>query len=281
MQHRPPNGRPGDLPAGLLPIRPSHSRICSAGVLTAVRTGTGHAPAAPPFQPSVYPALLPSPGDAPTAPACDGDPVDVSQLPPLPLPPPPAYGGYPTIAAPPPAPFAPGPVPRAAHPVVYRAGLFWHDGGRARAMRRGPAPPNLDAVVDWSRYVAGADIAEVSEGPSRSPLCSIASPTGALGRSAPLRGAPLPPGIPRTASSPMRTTWAPKAPTTAPGAAAGAECQWAGCEASGSTPAMGGQAEEVHATPQALPTPECTTAAALEQKSRGEEERRVGPVSHR
>lgn len=258
------NGCPGEeagrpAPAGCRasayssPIRISHSRACSAGVLTAVPTTTGHAPAAPLFQPSVYPAL----NSYAPAPACDGDPVDVSQLPPLPLPPPPAYGGYPTIAASPPVPSAPGPGPRAAHPVVYRAGLFWHDGGRARAMRRGPAPPNLDAVVDWSRYVAGADIAEVSRAPFASskvfcgfackgglthlrPLAPPSAPPSA--RSAPLRGAPLGPGTPRTASSPMRTTWAPKALTTAPGAAAmGGQ---AGSEASGSTPAMGGQAEE-------------------------------------
>ena len=109
--------------------------------------------------PLVYPTLPTSPGDA-SAPACDGDPVDFSQLPSPRLPdvsplPPPPHGCLPFAA---PAP----PEPRVARPVVYRAGLFWHDGGRARAMRRGPAPPNLDVVVDWSRYVAGADIAEVS-----------------------------------------------------------------------------------------------------------------------
>ena len=45
-------------------------------------------------------------------------------------------------------------------------------------MRRGPAPSNLDVVVDWNRYVAGADIAEVSEEAPLAPAlpCSVTQP---------------------------------------------------------------------------------------------------------
>ena len=172
--------------------------LCSAGVIVVLPQVNYATPAPPPPLMSALPLAAYAMAAPPTSPVSpqsakptntvpaatfigtnpmyESDPVDVNP----PRAPQPVYGlppGYGpqtpaaySIQQPPAAVYGlpPQPVPyaqphlRVSHPVVYRVGGYVHDGGRRRAQRRG-AIINLDAVVDWNRYMSGADIAEVRE----------------------------------------------------------------------------------------------------------------------